>query len=745
MRKLKYTFLIGFFLTTGILRTSFAQKPQSDQQVFIQTDQPYYLVGESIHYSTFLYNQKKKSPENLNEIIHLELIGQDFSVSDRILSKKGSGHGIIQIPDSINSGDYILIAYTNSMADTDESKWFKKSINIFNQKDRQLANCDDTDSKEIRFFPESGSLIAGIKSKVIVLSDKNELSRNPDTLLILKGEDVVYRSVIQTIALQSFEITPDTIQNIRAIILGNNTSREVDFPKIDQQGISVRTENHKLLDYLKVLIQTTRLTKRNLFLEVYQDHKKYFETSVSTSSEIEELIIPYAKLKQGINAIVLSDQEERRVERLVFIDKRKISTLSVNKQSYTPREEIKLSFNLEDFVSGSISITKRPKNNSQHLGLRNFIALKSNLPVYNPILNTEDVDNLLIANQGNILGKKNEENTSKPSDSLRIKGQLLNGLTGLPLAYNTITVTFPEQEEFYTTTTDSLGNIDIPIKIGAGEYYGIFHTFDQKVFNKVIFKPAHKEELKEVTIDICEKIAYSGVPKRWTTLIENQVIQQAYGFNDNDHNILDLSLEYLEDLYDETVLLEDYVELKNMKIVFNGIVPQVSISNNPNKIVKMFPMESTFSFGQTPLFYVDGIPTYDENWILQMNPLEVKSVSIIASAWKLAIFGKAGSSGIISIETKNKNQQPPISPNIFRLKGYSYYTPEPVAVASDIDSRLPLMKTLLYWNPRLSLRKGTDELLVKSGDETGTFVVNFEGFTAIGEPITLTETFEIKY
>ncbi len=55
------------------------------------------------------------------------------------------------------------------------------------------------------------------------------------------------------------------------------------------------------------------------------------------------------------------------------------------------------------------------------------------------------------------------------------------------------------------------------------------------------------------------------------------------------------------------------------------------------------------------------------------------------------------------------------------------------------------MKTLLYWHPKIDIRKGADQLLVKTGDETGTYVVTFEGFTVDGKPLTLRESFEIKY
>ncbi|MEL6561351.1 MAG: hypothetical protein AAFQ94_24395 [Bacteroidota bacterium] len=741
MHKLLIFSLLACFISTGIL----GQDSQCDQVVYIQTDQAYYLAGEPIHYSTFLFNSGNNTFEQLNEIIYVGLTGNNVKVTDRILSSKGMGNGTIQIPDSTKSGDLILIAYTNDMKGTDIKTWYKKRIKVFNQNDQKLANCDEKNNPDIRFYPEYGKLIDGLPSKIVLMTDQNSKLQKSDTLVVSKGERVVFRSSADAINLQSFEITPDSAEKIQAFMLSNNDTINLSFPAIQPDGVSMSVENIPQLSYVRVKTQHTSALQKNYQLQLIKDDDNYQELPVSISNNAKDLIIPYEKLQEGINKIVLSDETGNLVGRLVLINKATPSKVLINKKMVKPREAIKLTFKVPNFANGALSISKRTKSNIQQDHLLDFLKLKSKLPVYQSIDNFNQIENLLIANQGKYIEKTPSLKKANPSDSMRIKGQLINALTNEPLASNTVTVTFPEQEEFYTTATDSEGRIDLSVKIGAGQYFGILHTFDDKVFNKIIFKPEFEAESTDIAIDLCNNITYSGVPERWTRLIENQVIKAAYNEESSTDIDIDLSMEYLEDLYDEEVILDEYIEQKSMKTVFSGIVPQVSISNNPNRPVKMYPMESSFSFGNTPLFYVDGIPTYDENWVLQMQPSSIEKISVIASAWKLAIFGKAGSCGIISIETKEKNQKPPVSSNIFRMTGYSYYEEEPVSLKANTDSRIPAIQTLLYWNPKLDIRKGTDELTIKTGDETGTYVVTFEGFTVDGKPLTLTESFEIKY
>ena len=741
MLRSSFFLLLACFIFTGVC----GQKPQCDQVVYIQTDQAYYLAGETIHYATFLFNSGKDSFEQLNEILHIELTGTNVKVTDKILSTKGMGNGILQIPDSTASGDLILIAYTRCMKNTDVKKWYKKRIQVFNQNDQKLANCDVKNSPHIQFYPEYGKLINGLPSKIVMTSDQNYAFQKSDTLLVAKGDSVIFRLPANSINLRSFEITPDSVESFKAYVRSDMDTIRLSFPRVQPKGVSMSVKNFPQLNYLKIVTRHTDLNQKNYRLRLTQKDINYQEIPVTISEDAQDLIIPYEKLREGISKIVLCTQTENLIERLVLINKGTPAKILLNKKSIKPRESLKITFKVPEFAVGALSVSKRATNTPDQAGLNDFLKLESELTVFQPVDDFSKTDNLLIVNQGKHLSNSQPQKIAIPSDSMKIKGLLINAITNEPLSNNTVTLTFPEQEEFYTTSTDSSGRIDLSVRIGAGKYYGILHTFDDKVFNKIIFQPEIETDSTAITIDLCNEISYSGVPERWTRLIENQVIRAAYDEENNNLNQLSLSMEYLEDLYDDEVVLDEYIEQKTMKTVFSGIVPQVSISNNPNRPVKMYPLESSFSFGNTPLFYVDGNPTYNENWILQMQPSSIEKISIISSAWKLAIFGKAGSCGIISIETKEKDQIPPLSPNIFRMKGYSHYEAEPVYLNPGTDSRIPAIQTLLYWHPKLELSKGTDELLVKTGDEAGIYFITFEGFTVDGKPISLTESFEITF
>ena len=437
--------------------------------------------------------------------------------------------------------------------------------------------------------------------------------------------------------------------------------------------------------------------------------KKHIQVLNEEDSSIE--------ICEGVAGDEASDQKDQ----LPFLNAR-LARIQMNQGVYQPRAQVNLSVFLSEAAYGSISITKRKERTDSHVGIDQYISM----------------------NQVNDISGQSSADNANVYDSLRIKGTVFNTMTGEPLVKNTVTLSFPSQEELYFANTDEEGRIDMKVKKGYDQYVGIFHTFDNKVFHRLRFEPAalEKSNMKISYSPPCGNKATIGLPQQWIELIENGVISKAYE-QTNNRSFTDEAEDYLSDLFDEEVVLDDYEKVENMKTVFNGIVPNVSITNSKQRQIKMYPKESTFSYKQLPLLYVDGHPTYDEKWVLALDPEQVESIGVIASSWKLAVFGKAGSSGIISIKSKTGDLVPPLSPNMLRLSGHSHYDTEPITLSPSADERSPVFGTLLYWDPEFEGKQGQNQLTLRAGDETGTFDIRFEGFFASGEPVSISAALKI--
>jgi hypothetical protein len=79
---------------------------------------------------------------------------------------KGTGNGSLYIPLSFNSGVYSFRAYTNWMKNSDPGYYFEKPITIVNSVRSPGKQTTLARNYDLQFFPEGGSLVQGIKSKV---------------------------------------------------------------------------------------------------------------------------------------------------------------------------------------------------------------------------------------------------------------------------------------------------------------------------------------------------------------------------------------------------------------------------------------------------------------------------------------------------------------------------------------------------------------------------------------------------
>jgi hypothetical protein len=175
---------------------------------------------------------------------------------------------------------------------------------------------------------------------------------------------------------------------------------------------------------------------------------------------------------------------------------------------------------------------------------------------------------------------------------------------------------------------------------------------------------------------------------------------------------------------------------------------------------------SSFGTNAIPLFLLDGVPlvgsqtfnlpvevTQDTdnegNIISNTNeqliqtvraiPMsDVDKIEVLKSAQNLAVFGVKGANGVIAIYTRRgeKGKGSSIGKGVIEnsLMGYSkykeYYSPK--YTPENLKDKQPDLKTLLYWNPEVTTKNGSAELVFYSSDQPGLYNVIVEGIASDG-------------
>ncbi|MEX0362586.1 MAG: hypothetical protein AB3N10_16540, partial [Allomuricauda sp.] len=62
----------------------------------------------------------------------------------------------------------------------------------------------------------------------------------------------------------------------------------------------------------------------------------------------------------------------------------------------------------------------------------------------------------------------------------------------------------------------------------------------------------------------------------------------------------------------------------------------------------------------------------------------------------------------------------------------------------DLQNRVPDFRHQLLWEPELDLSKGSEEIVLYTSDVPGTYQLILEGFSSIGNPVSVKREFTVK-
>lgn len=110
-----------------------AQSRMLHERLYLSTDKECYLAGEPVWISAFCYDAVTGKPSPVSAVAYIELQNLSGSVVQaKIALAAGRGSGLIDLPVSLPTGNYRLIAYTRYMYSESEHNVFTRIITIYN-------------------------------------------------------------------------------------------------------------------------------------------------------------------------------------------------------------------------------------------------------------------------------------------------------------------------------------------------------------------------------------------------------------------------------------------------------------------------------------------------------------------------------------------------------------------------------------------------------------------------------------
>jgi len=104
----------------------------STERVYMQTDKPLYMPGETIWFQVYAVNTKDTKASEQSDIVHVQLINPKGGVEQemKMILDKGSAGGDFNLTAGISGGLYKLKAYTQWQSNENEGLKFEKEIQI---------------------------------------------------------------------------------------------------------------------------------------------------------------------------------------------------------------------------------------------------------------------------------------------------------------------------------------------------------------------------------------------------------------------------------------------------------------------------------------------------------------------------------------------------------------------------------------------------------------------------------------
>ncbi len=730
------------------------------EKLYLHTDKSFYVCGEIIWVKLYNVDACFNKPLGVSKIAYVELISQAQKpvLQAKIELKDGTGDGSFMLPFSLNSGAYVLRAYTNWMKNFGPDLFFETPITIVNTLKKLPPSEADSARPDIRFFPEGGNLVYGLESKIgfhAVDADGKGLAIKG--IVVNQNNDTVKSFESLRFGMGNFTLKPASGDSYKAIVhteSGDTITRYL--PASYNRGFVMRLEPVDK-ETLRVSVHSNTADEP-LFLLVHTRQSTKKAQSNVLKNGFAEFIVKKTELGEGISHFTIFNHFQQPVcERLYF---RKPAHLEIgiaaNEKVYARRRKvtIKVSSSINSQPSkANASVSVFTADSLQSLpgnDILSYLWLCSDLKgrVESPLYYfhstdeqlEEATDNLMLTHGWSrfkweeILGSKNAVFKFLPEyEGPLISGRVTEKSTGAP-AINVVPYFTVPGEKFAlnTAVTDHNGNVIFNVDKFYGNKEIIVQVHDSAKACNIDLAPSFISDFssqRRYSFKIFEKWQEQLLSYSVSSQVENTFVQdKRQQFNQP----VSADTTAFFGTADITYLLDDYTRFITLEEVMREYVSEVRVRKLQEQFTyRVRNTPYNLFFENDPLILIDGLPVFDLNKLMAVDPLKIKRLDIVTRKF---FSGRNAFDGIVSYGTYNADFAGlQIDPNalVVDYTGLQLHR-EFYAPAYDtnekINSRLPDFRNMLHWSPELLLSdQGENQISFYTSDRPGTYAVFVQG------------------
>lgn len=748
------------------------------EKVFVHTDKANYMTGEILWFKVYVVDGTLNKPLGLSKVVYIELLdnAQNPVIQTRIALRNGLGSGSVYIPVTLNCGNYKLRAYTNWMKNFSPEYYFEKTITVVNPAIAPVSAAKQTASNyDIQFFPEGGNLVNGLAGKVAFKAvDKQGKGADIYGEVIDQKKDTVTKFKSLKFGMGSFTFTPNVSDTYKVIIHTANGTETRDLPAISTKGYVMQLTNDGP-DQLKVTVSTNVSTAdQYVYLFAHTGQVVKVAKAGYLNNGTATFTVNRNDLGDGISHITIFNGEKRPVcERLYFKRPSKLLAIdaTADKGQYGERKKVEVSLSAKDNTGKlqdanlSMSVyrldpfqTLEPGDIASCLWLSSDLRGNIESPEYYLKNNTteasEAVDNLMLT-QGwrrfkwdDILNNKQASFAFLPElNGHLISGKIVNAETNTPAKDIVAYLGVPGKKvQLFTARSDSAGRLLFNTKdiYGPGEIVVQTNTEHDSIYRVDILSP-YSEQYSKTPIP----------PFSLTTDMQKPLEKQSLGMQVlNIYSGAEIRKFYKPDVDSvgffgrpyKTYMLDDYTRFTTMEEVLREYIREVNVVRS-NKRYHIKVISSTGFLDDDPLVMLDGIPVFNMDKVIALDPLKIKRLDVMRERY---FYGPADAEGILSYTTyKGDLGGVELDPHavVVDYEGMQlqrvFYSPV-YNTDKTAASRMPDFRNVLYWSPNVNVLRDKRQVSFYTADEEGEYVGVVQGITPDGQVGSQYFKFEVK-
>ena len=763
------------------------------EEAYLQLDRPYpyYVAGESIYFKAYLTMGELHQPSAISNVLRVELIGNNAVIlqSISIALTGGTGWGDFSLPENLPRGNYTIRAYTNWMRNEKEPEYFYKALSISSATGSGIAanNANKIAQPSLQFFPEGGSFVAGLPSKIgFKALNTDGMGLNLTGVILNNDNKEVARIKSSHLGIGVFNLVPQAGQVYKAkVTFANGLQLTQQLPAADPSGITLAVNND---DPTKLAIEiraNNAYFKENfnkgLNLIVYSGGIAQQYTPKLDNAYLG-LDLPVKNFKTGIVRVSLfTAKGEPLNERLSFVQGDDILSLSVkaDKQVYTKRGQVKLGLNArlrdQNVFGGSFSVSVIDESKvlvDEDAGTSNLAyflltsEVKGNIEKPDYYFNDlskqtrADLDALMLTQAYRRFVWKelmqNGLNTMvvyKPETGLNISGNFKTK-AGKPIANCTVTLIGDSGGVVFAGVTDNKGyfsfkNISIQsssshyiLKAPASATKNAILTLEDTLSTPTV----NPDELASVYENNAEILASLQSSQNSAVFTAANSDGSYLLIKNNAGTSFKTTANYRSSNlggpgHADQVISGDLLKTSpTLSVALNGRARGVNFISGVASLQTGQVVQIGQQKTEPMLIILDGAEIGIGADLDNINPANVETVEILKGA-NAAIYGIEGGQGVIVITSRQGNSSENVvtkemSPGIYSIepkglyKAREFYSP---AYNTYDKSNVADHRTTIFWKPDIITdANGNASFSFFNADGTGTYRVCVEGIDGTG-------------